>query len=292
MPSFRLVLPWVVALLLFAPSPSSAEPDPEAQKLFESIDWLEGPATGALGDKATVQIPAGMAFTGKEGTKTWMTLTHNLHNDDMLGVIIPTSNDARWWALFDYNDVGHISDSEKDELDAVAIFKTLKENNAEANKELKKRGWGTVELVGWEKPPFYDARTNNLTWSVRVHGDHGEGVNHSVRLLGREGYMSADLVLSPEEQATAIPAYENVLNGFKYNEGHRYAEYRKGDKLAAYGLTALIAGGAGAVAMKTGLLAKFWKLIVLAVLSAAAAIKRFFKTILGWGKNEETIKPS
>lgn len=29
----------------------------------------------------------------------------------------------------------------------------------------------------------YDARTNNLTWSVRVHGDNGEGVNHSVRLL-------------------------------------------------------------------------------------------------------------
>src|SRR5262245_47785356 len=293
MPTFRLVLPIVVALLLLAPSPSSADSESEMQKLFESIQWLEGPATGALGDKATIQVPAGMAFTGKEGTKKWMTLTHNLYDESMLGVVIPKADSAGWWAIFDYNDSGHIADTEKDKLDAAAILKSLKEGNDEANKELKKKGWRTVELVGWEKPPFYDTRTNNLTWSVRVRSESGkEGVNHSVRLLGREGYMSADLVLSPDEMATAIPAYESLLGGFNYTEGHRYAEYRKGDKLATYGLTALIAGGAGAVAMKTGLLAKFWKLIVVTVLAGFAALKRFFKTILGWGKNEETIKPS
>jgi len=293
MPTFRLALPIVVALLVLAPAPSSAEPDPEAQKLFESIEWVVGPATGALGDKATIQVPAGMAFTGKDGTKKWMTLTHNLYDESMLGVLVPQADSARWWAIFDYNNVGHVSDSEKDKLDAPAILKSLREGNDEANKELKKRGWRTVELVGWEKAPFYDTRTHNLTWSVRVRSENGrESVNHSVRLLGREGYMSADLILSPEEMASAIPVYESLLGGFTYTEGHRYAEYRKGDKLAAYGLTALIAGGAGAVAMKTGILAKFWKLIVVAVLGAFAALKRFFKTILGWGKNEETIKPN
>lgn len=291
--SFRLALPIVLALLVLAPSPSSADSESEMQRLFDSIQWLEGPATGALGDKATIQVPAGMAFTGKDGTKKWMTLTHNLYDESMLGVVIPKADSAGWWAIFDYNESGHIADTEKDKLDADAILKSLKEGNDEANKELKKKGWRTVQLVGWEKPPFYDARTNNLTWSVRVRSESGkEGVNHSVRLLGREGYMSADLVLSPDELATAVPVYESLLDGFTYTEGHRYAEYRKGDKLATYGLTALIAGGAGAVAMKTGILAKFWKLIVVTVLAGVAALKRFFKTILGWGKNEETIKPS
>jgi uncharacterized membrane-anchored protein len=292
--SFRLVVPVLVLLLaaFTTTTTASADIDPETAKLFQSIEWLEGPATGALGDKATVQIPAGMAFTGKDGTKKWMAATHNLYDESMLGVVVPKDENAGWWAVFDYNDVGHISDSEKDKLNADDILKTLKENNDEANKELKKRGWRTVELVGWEKPPFYDTRTNNLTWSVRIRSESGrEGVNHSVRLLGREGYMSADLVLSPEELASAIPAYESLLGGFTYTEGHRYAEYRKGDKLATYGLAALVAGGAGAVAMKTGLLAKFWKLIVVAVLGLFAAVKRFFKTILGWGRNEETIKP-
>jgi uncharacterized membrane-anchored protein len=146
--------------------------------------------------------------------------------------------------------------------------------------------------VGWERPPFYDAQTNNLTWAVRLRGSRGESVNYSVRILGREGYMSADLVLRPDELAASIPAFEKLLAGYTYTQGHRYAEYRKGDKLAAYGLTALVAGGAGAVAMKTGLLAKFWKLIVVAALGLLAAVKRFIKTILGWGKNEETIQSS
>ena len=54
-------------------------------------------------------------------------------------------------------------------------------------------------------------------------------------------------------------------------------EYRKGDKLAEYGLTGLIAGGAIAVAAKSGLLAKLWKLVLLGV----AAVVGFFKKLFG-----------
>ncbi len=52
--------------------------------------------------------------------------------------------------------------------------------------------------------------------------------------------------------------------------------------MAEYGLTALVAGGAGVVAAKTGLLAKFWKFIVAGVV----AIGAFFKRIFGFGKKD------
>ena len=90
-------------------------------------------------------------------------------------------------------------------------------------------------------------------------------LNHSVRLLGRGGVMSVDLVVSPEHYQRALPAFNGVIGKFEYKAGHTYAEWRDGDKIAAYGLTALVAGGAGAVLAKTGLLQKFGKAIVLAL---------------------------
>lgn len=255
---------------------------PEAQP--PEIDWQTGPCVGRLGSLAEIQVPAGMVFTGREGTKKWMENTHNLANDDMLGVIAPITEDQKWWVIFEYNEVGHVPDEEKDKLDASAILKSVREGTAEANKERRKRGWDEMEIVGWAREPFYDPSTNNLTWAIRGRSPTGENVNYSVRLLGREGYMSADLVLAPEELSTAIGPFDRLLSGYSYVEGKRYAEYRKGDKLAAYGLTALVAGGAGAIAAKTGLLAKFWKLIVVAVLAGAAAFRRFFSTIFNWGK--------
>ncbi|HET9940607.1 MAG TPA: DUF2167 domain-containing protein [Candidatus Eisenbacteria bacterium] len=290
--SFRLPLIALVLAIFALPSTGSAQVDSAGVNLMRSIEWQEGPATGRLGDLAEVQVPAGMVFTGREGTKKWMEATHNLTSDDDLGIVTPTSENEKWWVIFTNNDVGHVMDDDKDKLDADALMKTLQSNTRESNKERQKRGWSTFEITGWERPPFYDSRTNNLTWAVRLRGSRGESVNYSVRILGREGYMSADLVLRPEELAASIPAFEKLLAGYTYTQGNRYAEYRKGDKLAAYGLTALVAGGAGAVAMKTGLLAKFWKLIVVGVLGLVAAVKRFIKTILGWGKNEETIKSS
>ena len=282
LPFFLLCPPLVVE--------AEAQNEDEATQLMRSIRWTTGPGIGHLGTLAQIGIPDSMAFADAEGTKKWMQLTHNLHSDDMLGVVVPMSESENWWVLFDYNAVGHIKDDEKDALDADALMKTLRDNNVEGNKERKKRGWETFEIAGWERPPFYDPKTNNMTWAIRIRGTKGESVNYSVRLLGREGYMSADLVLDPDDLATAIPQFERLLAGYSYTQGNRYAEYRAGDKLAAYGLTALVAGGAGAVAAKTGLLAKFWKAIVLAVVAIVASLRRFFGALFKWGKTE-TIEP-
>ena len=61
----------------------------------------------------------------------------------------------------------------------------------------------------------------------------------------------------------------------------------KGDRVAEYGLTALVAGGVGAAAVKSGLLGKIWKALVFAVLAVGAALKRFFASVFG-SKAEKT----
>jgi uncharacterized membrane-anchored protein len=257
------------------------------------IDWTPGPAVGDLGGFAELQIPDGYLFTDKKGTQKILELTHNLSSGLEVGAVMPASEEANWIVFFEFNPSGFVKDDEKNAIDAPKLLKSLHDGNEEANKELQKRGWETFHVVDWAKPPYYDPRTQNLTWAILGRSGAGAmSVNHSVRVLGRRGTMSVDLVLTPEEYETVLPEFENLMGGYAFREGHRYADFIKGDKVAAYGLTALIAGGAGAVAMKTGLLARFWKVlvglflvlkkaIIVVILAIGAGIKRFFSWIRG-----------
>lgn len=240
-----------------------------------------GPCTGELGSIARVRVPEGLAFVDRQGTRKWLEMNQNVPNGRELGAVISPKS---WFVIFEYRDTGHVKDEDKDKLDADALLAALKEGTEASNNERKKRGWDTLELVGWQKPPFYDSKTHNLTWSTLGRSKHGESVNWSTRLLGRTGTMHVDLVANPQEIDEVLPQFDALMDGFEYVEGKRYAEFRPGEKMAEYGLAALVAGGAGVVAAKTGLIAKFWKLIVLAV----GAVGAFFKRLFGFGKKTKT----
>ena len=98
-------------------------------------------------------------------------------------------------------------------------------------------------------------------------------------MLGRRGIIKADLVLEPNQVSEVFPEFQELLAGFWFTPGQTYTDWRKGDKVAEYGLTALIVGGAAAAALKTGLLLKFWKLIVLGFMSLGAFVKRIYAYI-------------
>jgi uncharacterized membrane-anchored protein len=102
--------------------------------------------------------------------------------------------------------------------------------------------------------------------------------------------MNVDLVVSPEEFDDTVDQFESIMSQFRYTEGHRYAEWKQGDPIAEYGLTALIVGGAGAVALQTGLLAKLWKVIVIGVAAVVSAARKFFRALFGKkGDAEATV---
>lgn len=270
------------------PTPAAAQ---EASP-FSKIEWERGPIKGFLGDVAEIGVPATCALTDKKGAKQFMEATENPADGSELGVLFcdgPTEESSAWFVVFSYSATGFVKDDEKGSLDAVAILKTLKSGTEAGNRMRRSRGWEELVLVGWERAPYYDTLTNNLTWSTRVKAasDSGETINHSVRLLGRGGVMHADLVASQDVMGTAVLAFDSLLTEYSFAEGQRYAEWKPGDKVAEYGLTALIAGGAGVAAAKLGLFGKLWKLvlsiliagkklIIIAVVGIGAALKKFF----------------
>lgn len=280
----------ILALCGLAAGQEPSKPE-QQQAPVPKIDWQNGPTTGKLGDIAEIKVPKGFSFTGKDGTQKLLEMTHNVPSGRELGAIVPNTEDSGgWFITFEFSNTGYVKDDEKDKLDSAALLKSLQEGTEEENAQRKQRGWKAFHVTGWEKPPFYDPLTHNLTWAIRGRGDDPRGemtINHSIRILGRRGTVDVDLVASPKEYAETVTDFNSLISGFTYNQGSRYADFAPGDKVAEYGLGALIVGGAGAVALKTGLLAKFWKFIVVAIAGAAAAIKKFFKSIFG---NEEKIE--
>jgi uncharacterized membrane-anchored protein len=245
------------------------------------IDWQKGPCVGKLGSLATIKVPAGFIFTGAKGTRTLMELMENPTSGAELGTIHSLQGD--WFAVFEFDSIGYVRDDEKGKLNADKILKSIKKGNDAGNKERAKRGWATMQIIGWGQKPTYNPQTNNLEWSILASCEGRQTVNYNTRLLGRRGVMQVVLVDGPETIAQSQVQYQKVLTGFEFVAGQRYAEYKQGDKLAKYGLTALIAGGAAAVAVKTGLFRYIWKgLVILFV-----AIGGFFKKLFGGGRRSD-----
>lgn len=260
------------------------EPQTPYEAFMATIDWrTEG--TGQLGGHATLEVPPGYRFTGSPGTRRLMEAFGNLVSGEELGFIAPDDNDADWFAVFEFEPVGYVKDDEREKLNASKLLKELRAGQEQANEQLREMGQSTLEVVGWQREPFYNETTRNLEWALRLRDSEGnELVNYKTKILGRRGVMDVVLVCSEEELAEVVPEYQRLLAGFSYLESESYAAYEEGDPIAKYGLTGLILGGGLLAAAKSGLLGKLWKPIAAGLVLAGLFIKRIFT-----GRTKEAI---
>ena len=292
-----------LAPLLAALSVGAAQ---EELTVYNVIPWQQGPMTAQLGTVAMVDIPEYCRIGDKQGAQKFLRATQNTPSGAETGILLCTvpgkDPSAHWFVVFSFDESGYVKDASKDSLDAAKILKTIRDGQNAANAERRDQGYPELVIPGWRREPYYDSTTNNLTWSLRVRGkdedESGETINHSVRLLGRRGVMHADLVADPADMNAAVPAFDSILTNFSYLSGHSYAEWQPGDKIAKYGLTALVAGGAGFAAVKLGFFAKAWKWLlgVLIALKKLAivlvlGIAAFFKKIIGWVRDRASRTP-
>ncbi|MFC1591331.1 DUF2167 domain-containing protein [Thermodesulfobacteriota bacterium] len=273
----RNVIIALLSFFLFSSVCAHAQTDETA---FDNIQWQEGPSIAKLDNLAQIRLPQGFVFADSNDTRILMESMQNPTSGSETGFVAPQTLD--WFILFEFNDTGYVRDDEKDSLDPEAILKSIKESTERSNKERKKRGWPIITILGWEQEPNYNKVTNNLEWAIRGESEGSLIVNFNTRLLGRSGVMKVTLVTSPESLSYVLPDFKTVLAGFEYQKGRKYAEYRQGDKLAKYGLSALVVGGAAAVAAKSGLFKYIWKILAV----VGIAVVGFIRSIFG-GKKQE-----
>ena len=238
-----------------------------------SLNWVKAPATVKITDKAEMKLSGKLLYLNDSETQKFLKLTGNLPSPGSYTIY---NGDQNWFSIFRFTNEGYVKDDEK--IDADALLKVLKEGNEAGLVERKKQGLEPIYLDGWYIPPRYDSQSKRLEWATKLR-DHENNplVNFTTRILGRSGYMSATLVSDPANLDRDIKSFKAALQDFDYVNGERYSEFRNGDKIAAYGLGALVVGGAAAAVASKGGFKFLWAI----ALAAFAGISAFFKKIFG-----------
>ena len=254
---------WMLVGLLAATTGAYAQDDAanaKAQALLQSLHYRTGeiavPQAGAR-----FKLGEGFRYLEQDDArKVLEEFWHNPPDTDVLGMVVPTAqpldSDKSWAVVVTYSDDGYVSDEDAAKTDYNALLKEMQSGTEEANEERKKAGYDTMTLVGWAVPPRYDSASKKLYWAKEfdAEGSPQHTLNYDVRVLGRRGYLSLNAVSGMSELATVRSGMQDLLPMTEFDAGSRYADYdASSDKLAAYGIAALIGGG---IAAKSGLLAK------------------------------------
>ncbi|WP_060203698.1 DUF2167 domain-containing protein [Sporosarcina koreensis] len=245
-------------------------------------NWIEGGVSVDLGTVASIELDPEFIFLDAEDTKQMSLDYGDPVSGFEVGSIFPMDDNQTWAVFFDYEETGHIKDDEKEKINAKALLKSYKDGAEEVNKE--RQPGDRYYVTGWDIEPFYDEKTNNLTWSLLLEDENKETfLNYNTRILTREGNISVILVTDPNNREIDKQILdEKILSMLNVKDGNKYSDFDKStDKEAGFGLSTLILGGAGlAVAKKAGLLAvilAFGKKFGILIIAGVAAIWSFLR---------------
>jgi uncharacterized membrane-anchored protein len=263
-------------------------PSMTAEEFEASLDYKQG--TIALpGGRATLDVPPSFRYLGPEDAqRVLVDAWGNPPGAETLGMLFPANvsplQREGWGVVIDYSDDGHVSDDDASTIDFDELLADMQAGVAERNEERTRQGYEPLTLVGWAEPPHYDQGSHKLYWARHLRfGDAGDStLNYSIRVLGREGVLVLNAVAGMDQLELVKSRMQDVLGFANFNEGNRYADFDSStDKAATYGLAALIGG---AVAAKTGLLAKLGvlllaakKFIVIILVAIGALVTRLFR---------------
>lgn len=252
----------------------------------DKLNWVDSGTKVEMENKFLFTVPQEMVYLNKEDTIKMERQVGEIPTEKEIGSVMPKDEAEEWLLYMEYDESGHISDDEQNDIDADELLQSYKDGTEEANEQRKPED--RFHVVGWNVKPVYDATTHELEYSMLLETAQKEKfLNYKLQVLTRTGYVSFILVTDQEHlEKDKQTLRTNILKNFTVKEGHRYTDFdAKTDKVAEYGLTGLILGGLGlAAAKKLGLLAlilafakKGWVLIIVLI----GAIAKFGKKLFG-----------
>ena len=246
----------------------------------------EGPATIALRDQAVLELPDGYGFVSEEPGARMMEAMGNRVDGRFLGLVLPMADEERWFVSVEYEPSGYIEDDDAKDWDAAALLEELKAGTEAGNERRRELGIPAMVVTGWAEEPSYDATAHRLVWSAEAGSPDAPAedptINYNTYLLGREGYVSMNLVTSVSLVDAHKPAAKELLAALSFNEGKRYRDFDAStDRVAAYGLAALIGGVAakkiGLFAVLAAFFVKFAKVIILGLTVLLAIVAKLMR---------------
>ncbi len=283
-----LLILWLI-LAALSTTPARAEPEvPEAamselETAFQQAGAaiIKGPTKVPIAEQAVLQLPSGYHFVPAEPARQLLEAMGNPGADNVEGMIFPaTEENAQWVIVVSFSMAGYIKDNDAKDWKAETLLAEIRKGTEAANSERRSRGLPELLVDSWVEEPQYDPETHRLRWSLSSRlsdQEKASGVNYNTLMLGREGYISMNLVTTLADIERLKPIARNMLASLDFDSGKRYADFQaESDKVAEYGLAAIVAGVAakklGLLALAGVFVAKFAKVIIAAMMVGIAGL--------------------
>jgi uncharacterized membrane-anchored protein len=274
----------------FAEDAQTTEPEKEmtAEQFLASLHFQKGNIT-LPNNVAVLNLPASFRYLPPaDAERVLVDAWGNPPGYESLGMIFPADrsplDENSWGVVITYDEDGHVKDDDALSIKYDEILADMKKQSEENNEDRKKDGYPAMTLVGWAEPPRYDSGAHKFYWAkeLAVEGSDANTLNYNIRVLGRKGVLVLNAIAGMNQVSEIREQMPTVVAATEFTNGNRYADFDSGtDKVAEYGLAALLAGG---VAAKLGLFGKlfamllvFKKFIVVGALALGSFITKFFK---------------
>jgi uncharacterized membrane-anchored protein len=305
----KIALLLALTTLVCATPASTQQPTPEQQARIEQLTALQKSLHPITGDvavpaaKATLHLGEDYYFlAAPEARRVLIEGWRNPPDaaDGVLGMVFPAGAsfmDDTWGAVISYDQMGWVSDEDAQSADYDEMLKEMQAQEDEVNAERSAQGYPAQHLVGWAQPPSYDRASHSVVWArnIQFQGSPENTLNYDVRLLGRHGVLSMNMITGMSKLAETREGARKFARSASFDVGARYADYKPGtDTKAEVGVAGLVAAGVGvAAAKKLGLLAILVafgkKALVLIMAAGAAAFARLRRRHRG--DEEEQYEP-
>jgi len=241
---------------------------------------------------ATINVPNGFRFLDKKQSLYVLSdLWGNPADNTILGILVPENRGIlatdSWVFTISFDEMGYVKDDDADHIDYDDLLKEQQKECKEVNPERIKEGFQPIEFIGWASSPYYDKNKKILHWAkeLKFGQDSVNTLNYNLRVLGRKGIFMLNAIATMSELPEVKSNIDKVIGSVEFKDGHKYSDFKPGvDNVAAWTIGGLVAGKVLAKVGFFALLAKFWKLIVLAIASLGGGIWKYFK---GLKKNDE-----
>ena len=299
----KLAKGWLLGLLAVgmgalaqgAVAQGKEDAEKQAQALVASLQFRDG-EIAIPGAQARFRLDQTFRYLdGADARKVLEQLWGNPPDESVLGMVVPRGrgvlDDEGWAVVVTYSDEGYVSDDDAANTDYDELLQDMQAGTEDENEARKDAGYGSIELIGWAEPPHYDPATKKLYWAkeLEFEGSKGHVLNYDIRVLGRRGYVSLNAVSGMAQLKDVQSGMQQLLKQVEFDQGARYADYdAKTDKMAAYGIAALIGGG---LATKAGLFAKLGALLLglkKLLIPLALLVLAFGKKLFGLLKREKS----
>lgn len=252
---------------------------PEDQ--VRAMHWVRTGTMKLTASSSSITVPPGFFGVSGDEARKVEELSEGESEANVEGVLLDHSHDT---VIFEFFPSGFVPIDDWQDLDSQRLITAISQNAETSNELRRQKGIAELHVTGWVQEPSLDRATNTVFWATGITTGAGRDLVNSLALrLGRSGFEKIIWVTDRDAYKASGGVLDTMLRAYSFDPGQRFDDHVEGDRLAGYGVAALVGAVAGAKLAKIGAFAaillfakKLWFLALAVPLIFFRKIKSLF----------------